>query len=314
MDIGGLGGRAAELKKAKGMALILLQYYQLLAKQLGVINHPLVRSAFAKFRFETESAGTAEETTSAILRYGNLVYDTVLKEAKELHLNEIVNLIALEPKVKGFKGITEIVIRRASDGDKVEVEDREGLLSQDTISRIEDILFFRYVSSAFRIEISDGKIAVLTEELLKQRMDSMRMELSNLKNRLEVLSSLAGMAPLEGEGIIVRVYDAKKKEGENYIIHDSDLRDIVNELFAAGALGVQIGGERLVVQSSIRCVGPIILVNHRPIPVDPVVIRAVGDPEVLSSALKLIERSLSLFGIRIEVERSEKLRLVGYRQ
>jgi len=313
IDIGGLGGRAAELKKAKGMAVILLQYYQLLANQLGVSNYPSVRSALARLRFETESSSTAEETIGALLHHGSLVYDAILNEAKNHHLREVVNLIASDSKVRVFDGVAEIVIRRAEDGSRVEVEAPRGLLSGETISKIEEIPLFRQISSTFRFEVSQGKVVVLTEDMLKSRLDSLKGEVMSLKSRLDTLASLAGFAPLEGEGIILKVYDAKKKEGEAHIIHDSDLRDIVNELFAAGALGIQVGGERLVVQSSIRCVGPVILVNHRPIPVDPVIIKAVGNPEVLSSALRLIEKSLEFFGIRIEVEKSEKVSLVGYR-
>lgn len=313
MSTEGFGGKIGELKKAKGMAMILLQYYQLLASQLGVQNYPSVRSALAKLRFESESASTAEETLSAILYHGGLVYETIMSEAKNFHLNEIINLLSSDPKIKNFKGDTEIVIKRSPSGDKVIVEDRDGILSQELILRIEENPLFHRVVSPFRIEISDGKVTLLNEDYLKQKVEALRVELYSLKTRLETIASLAGFAPLEGEGITIKIYDAKKREGESSIIHDSDLRDVVNELFAAGALGVQIGNERVVTHTSIRCVGPIILVNHRPVPVDPVVVRAVGDPEVLISALKLIEKSLGLFGIKIEVTKEERIRLVGYR-
>lgn len=313
MNIGGFGGKAGELKKAKDMAMILLQYYQLLASQLGVQSYPSVRNALAKLRFESEAASTAEEALSAILYYGGLVYETIMSEAKDFYLKEIATLISSDPKVKNFRGVTEIVIRKSVNSDKVEVEDKEGVLSKETVMRIEENPLFHRFISPFRIEISDGKAVVINEDYLRQKVENLRMELYSLKTRLETIASLAGFAPLEGEGITVKIYDAKKKEGEANIIHDSDLRDIVNELFAAGALGVQIGSERIVTHTSIRCVGPVILVNHRPIAVDPVVVKAVGDPEVLSSALKLIEKSLELFGVRIEISKEEKVRLVGYR-
>ncbi|KUK14539.1 MAG: hypothetical protein XD52_0173 [bacterium 42_11] len=313
MDIGEFSSRVGELKKAKGMAIILLQYYELLANQFGVQHYPSVRSALAKFRFESESALTAEETLSAVLYYGSLVYETIMREARNYHLNEILKIISSDPNVKNFKGTAEIVIQGTGSGNKVLLEDEKKLLSMESVRKIEENPFFRGAYSSLRIEIDNGNPIIVNEDLLMQKINKLKAELATLRNRLETIASLAGFAPLEGEGIIIRIYDAEKKEGESNIIHDSDLRDVVNELFAAGALGVQIGQERVVTHTSIRCVGPVILVNHRPIPVDPVVIRAVGDPEVLASALELIERSLGLFGIRIEVKKEERVRLVGYR-
>ena len=307
-----LGGEAAELKKAKGMAVILLEYYELLANQLGVSKAPLVRNALAEFRFETESAPTAQETMSAILYYGRFLHETIVKESRRRQEKEVLRIISLDPGVRDFRDRAEIVIKRSRDG-KITVFDAEGVLTSKTISAIKENPILQGLSSEIRIEIDNGKVSVLTMDLLETRLRKLRTEALSLKARLEALESLAGFAPLEGEGVIIKVYDARKEEGESYIIHDSDLRDIVNELFAAGAVGIQIGGERLIVNSSIRCVGPVILVNHRPIAVDPVVIKAVGNSDVLASALKLIEQSLKLFDIKLEVKKKKRVRLVAYR-
>jgi len=306
------GGEAVELKKAKGMAVILLEYYEHLAGQLGVSKSPLVRNALAEFRFETESAPTAQETMSAILYYGQLLHETIVKESRRRQEKEVLKIISSDPGVKDFVGRAEVVIRRSRDG-KIEVVDQSGVLSSKTVSMLKEDPILQNLSSEMRIEISNGKISFLTLDLLEQRLRKLKAEALSLKARLEALESLAGFAPLEGEGVVIKVYDARKEEGESYIIHDSDLRDIVNELFAAGAIGIQIGGERLIVNSSIRCVGPVILVNHRPIAVDPVVIKAVGNPDVLASALKLIEQSLKLFDIKLEVKKEKRVRLVAYR-
>ncbi len=305
-------GDVAELKKAKGMAVILLEYYEHLADQLGVSKSPLVRNALAEFRFETESAPTAQETMSAILYYGQLLHEAIVKESRRRQEKEVLKIISSDPGVKDFMGRSEVVIRRSKDG-KIEVLDQSGILSSKTISALKEDPLLQSLSSEMRIEISNGKVSFLTLDMLEQRLKELKAEAFSLKARLEALESLAGFAPLEGEGVIIRVYDARKEEGESYIIHDSDLRDIVNELFAAGAIGIQIGGERLIVNSSIRCVGPVILVNHRPIAVDPVVIKAVGNPDILASALKLIEQSLKLFDIKLEVKKEKRVRLVAYR-
>jgi len=69
------------------------------------------------------------------------------------------------------------------------------------------------------------------------------------------------------------------------VVQDKDVRDVVNELYAAGAQGIEVGGQRLVATSSIRSAGPQILVNQNSIPVNPVVIKAVGDRRCLRAVL-----------------------------
>ena len=97
------------------------------------------------------------------------------------------------------------------------------------------------------------------------------------------------------------------------IVHDRDVRD-VNGLFASGATAVSVGGQRLVANSSIRCAGPVILVNQQPISVNPIVIHAVGDPEVLSSSLDLIKSQLSEFGIRMEISTGKNVLVPAFKE
>ena len=119
---------------------------------------------------------------------------------------------------------------------------------------------------------------------------------------------------MTGTGIEVNLYDAELGMGSEQIVHDFDIRDIVNELFSAGAAGVAINDQRLIATSSIRCAGPVILVNQQPIAVNPVTIRAVGDPEILLSSLDLIRAEYQSIGIRFRIKTEEKLTLPAYGQ
>jgi len=96
------------------------------------------------------------------------------------------------------------------------------------------------------------------------------------------------------------------------IIHDKDVRDIVNLLFWSGAKGVEVGGKRIIAQSSIRCAGPVLLVNHLPVAVNPVVIRAVGDSDVLVESLFELNEKLLADGKTLEIETSEMITLSAY--
>ena len=80
---------------------------------------------------------------------------------------------------------------------------------------------------------------------------------------------------------------------------------------AAGAAGVEIRGQRITVRSSVRCAGPVVLVNQRPIVVNPIVIKAVGDPELLERAVQEIADRFALLGKRLEVRRTERVSLAA---
>jgi uncharacterized protein YlxW (UPF0749 family) len=61
-------------------------------------------------------------------------------------------------------------------------------------------------------------------------------------------------------------------------------------------------------------VGPVIRVNQKEIPANPVVIEAIGDPEVLSSGLDLIRFSLEFHrDFRFEIEKKDNIVLPPYR-
>ena len=66
-------------------------------------------------------------------------------------------------------------------------------------------------------------------------------------------------------------------------------------------------------QTAIRCAGPVILVNQRPIAVNPVVLEAVGDANILASSLSLVRTSLlATKGVKLEVEKLDNLTLPAY--
>jgi hypothetical protein len=147
---------------------------------------------------------------------------------------------------------------------------------------------------------------------IEEQVQELQEEVRVFREELERLSQAAGFAELSGSGIIVHAHDAEDGFRSREIIHDKDVRDIANLLFWSGAKGVEIGGRRIIAQSSIRCAGPILLVNHRPVAVNPVVIRAVGDHDALMESLVELNERLFADGKRLEIEPSEMITLSAY--
>lgn len=166
-------------------------------------------------------------------------------------------------------------------------------------------------------------------EDLSERLKVMETENKQLLNELESLRSgtaddptherlqlLAGTSDVEGSGIEVVLDDSNiaKKANENpnlYIIHDEDLLRVLNELRAAGAEAISLNDQRIVAMSEVRCAGPTVSVNNvRSAP--PYVIKAIGAPKTLASALRLrggVVETFEFWGIQVKIKTVDNLRI-----
>jgi uncharacterized protein YlxW (UPF0749 family) len=73
---------------------------------------------------------------------------------------------------------------------------------------------------------------------------------------------------------------------EQSLIHDLDINSVINELRSAGAEAIAVGSQRVVNSTAIRCVGPVAMINEVKEGA-PFVIRAIGDPDTMLSALNI---------------------------
>jgi uncharacterized protein YlxW (UPF0749 family) len=172
---------------------------------------------------------------------------------------------------------------------------------------------------------------------LKARIADMRRRIGEMQNRsaqgapsqnevsgrIEQARIGSGMTALEGKGIVATLNDSAdttvppNEDPANYIIHDYDLRDVLNALWAAGAEAISLNGERLVSTSSLYCVGTTILCNATRLS-PPYEMHAIGDPEALAAAVrnapqmeKLNQRAL-IYDIPITVEQHERVEVPAY--
>ena len=129
---------------------------------------------------------------------------------------------------------------------------------------------------------------------------------------------LAGLTDVEGEGVTVVLKDSTEvaagATSTNYIIHDRDLRDIVNELIASGAEAISINNERICSKSSIRCVGPTITINNRYY-APPYTIKAIGNPDTLEAGLNIRDGVVDViraFKIDVTIPKSNSLQIPKY--
>lgn len=139
-----------------------------------------------------------------------------------------------------------------------------------------------------------------------------------MAEELENARTLAGLTDVEGSGVVVVLKDSTEAvsgtSAANYIIHDRDLRDIVNELIASGAEAISINGERISGKSAIRCVGPTVTINNRYYS-SPFTIKAIGDPKTLEAGLNIRDGVVDVmraFKISVTITKSSKVQIPKY--
>lgn len=129
---------------------------------------------------------------------------------------------------------------------------------------------------------------------LEERVTTLDAEeevrVKNLLEDLDRLRKVVGDVKVQGPGIEVSLEDSDYvPDGEdpnNYIVHEFHIQRVVHELFVAGAEAIAINGYRLTRQSYIQCTGPVIRVDGQ-VSSAPFVVTAIGDADILESALTL---------------------------
>ncbi|MFP4017527.1 MAG: DUF881 domain-containing protein [Halanaerobiales bacterium] len=294
-------GEVTPLDKSKQAAQSVINYSEELAASYGVEKDKSVLDILAKFKYEIEKAESAEEIASLMLDYGRQTQDVIYRVVQNNRINSIFNIINSQRLPETGK----ITISKV--GEEMKVLDPSNILLEETREKIQEVSF----NQTLEIEVVDGRANLVPTGDIFNQVDYLQTKIASLERQLKNISQRAGYEPLSGEGIIIKVYDNTDNVENTGIVHDQDIRNIINELKIAGAAGIEVGGQRLQFNTAIRCVGPTILVNNKPIPVNPIVIKAIGNPEVLSSSLDIIKKQLVSFGIIIEIQKEKDIWLNG---
>jgi uncharacterized protein YlxW (UPF0749 family) len=139
------------------------------------------------------------------------------------------------------------------------------------------------------------------------------------------LELAAGLVPLTGPGVTVSLDDAPRREGrpplsddpDDLVVHQQDVQAVVNALWAGGAEGMTLMGQRIVSTSAVRCVGNTVILHGR-VYGPPFVVTAVGDPDALRDSLDsdpgvlLFRTYVDRFGLGYAVRTSRSVALPAY--
>lgn len=131
-------------------------------------------------------------------------------------------------------------------------------------------------------------------------------ELEEAKNQINEGNKTIGLAEVTGPGVIITVADSEIDsnsvvDATDFIIHDTDILKIVNELKNAGAEAISINDQRIVSNTVIECIGAVIKINGQRVGA-PFTIKAIGMPELLKNTYRNGGYLKVLEGDRIQVD------------
>lgn len=141
-----------------------------------------------------------------------------------------------------------------------------------------------------------------------------KSEISDLNYR----KAQAGLTRLNGAGVIIKLNDSQSGIAtEDSIIHASDLRDIVNLLWSAGAEGIAINDQRVVANTAIDCIVNTILINNVRVST-PLQIEAIGNQNKMFDSLNTSDLLSGLyyrkinFGLQFDIQENHDITLPVY--
>jgi uncharacterized protein YlxW (UPF0749 family) len=136
----------------------------------------------------------------------------------------------------------------------------------------------------------------------------------------------AGLVALTGPGVEITLDDAPTRPDgvlppgatpDDLVIHQSDVQAVVNAVWAAGADGVAVMGQRLVATSAVRCVGNVLLLQGRTYS-PPFVVTAIGNGAAVraqlaaSAQVHQLQQAVDAFGLTFAVRDRSTVSLPAY--
>jgi uncharacterized protein YlxW (UPF0749 family) len=137
------------------------------------------------------------------------------------------------------------------------------------------------------------------------------------QEELKEINTYLGLTDVEGSGVIVTLKDNTSTMSgiAADLVHDGDLRAIVNELKNSGAEAISINGQRIVSTTAITCAGTVIKVNDEVVG-SPFVIKAIGYQQMMTTSITrsggYIYGLINSYGIDVKVELSDKITIEKY--
>lgn len=183
-----------------------------------------------------------------------------------------------------------------------------------------------------------GEQLALELKSLKKEEQDLRTEIDNIKTNIEKYKGvegdkkqeliqseikkyeeLAGYTDLSGKGIEIVIknnQDSLETDKSKYIMYNYDLLlSMINKLNSAQASAISINDERIVGSTYMDLKSDELYINNIKIK-EPFVIKAIGNPDTLESALKIkygiVWEIEKYYNAKVEIEKKSNLKIFAH--
>ena len=194
-----------------------------------------------------------------------------------------------EIKQKSYRVLIALVTIILTASITLQIRTMKKASSEISFAFVNDELKDTLLSWREKYQEAERNLENSNKELAEARKNaaSRTHETEEIAAKLKINNMLFGLSYVTGNGIQIKVEDSKvtliTEDINMYLVHDADLREILNELSNAGAEAVEINGERIIGTTCITCAGNIISINGTRIS-SPFIIKAIGNQETLYGA------------------------------
>ena len=207
--------------------------------------------------------------------------------------------LAIAVQIRSVKGGTQVAVQSKTENDL-----------KDEVFRWKE----KYDTTHKLVEESEKELEKVRSEATKDSEND-----SNAEKQVKENNMLLGLTNVKGSGVVITIKDNSNTKASSVLdpslllVHDGDLRSIVNELKNAGAEAIEINGQRIVQTTAIVCDGNVVRINGEKLG-SPFVIKAIGLPERLYNVnrvggyLEMLEDD----GVSTEIKKSNDITISKY--
>ncbi|MEP7193629.1 MAG: DUF881 domain-containing protein [Actinomycetota bacterium] len=148
---------------------------------------------------------------------------------------------------------------------------------------------------------------------------------ARLRAESGALAPIVGTQAVRGPAISVSLDDAKRTAvslpkgatADDIVVHQQDVENVVNALWAGGAEAMMLQDQRVISTSAVRCVGNTLILQGR-VYSPPYVIQAIGDIAAMRAALDnnrqvaTYKQYVDVYGLGYDVETAQSATFPAY--
>ena len=173
----------------------------------------------------------------------------------------------------------------------------------------------KYDQSIANLENAENELKNIRQNATQNNPEAIEKEMELANNNVNL-----GLTDVTGPGVIITLSDNENATSENigltedirdYLVHDSNLREVIRKLKNSGAEAISINDQRLVFNTWVTCSGNVIRVNGVKVG-SPFEIKAIGSPELLYGNLEQTIKKLNNLGIIVNIEKKDNINITKY--